>query len=284
VIDRSLLGSDLLVLLDELPTPAVAAAPITGLPAPALTRATFRVRLADGTRLKARRMDTAHDAIRVFELARRFDERGFPRPIAVHGAALLEPWIDGRVARADAPVDVLHRCGQLLGGVHALADRRNDTAERWAPEGWTPERRLTDLARRLDVLADGGHLSRRRADRLIGAAREGRPAAASTGVIHRDLWPRNVVVDATGSAWIVDNGNVGYGAYAFDLARTEYLWPMTAAQRTAFHRGYDETGPPRAPESSFWLIDVLSDAALFRIASGVRGASRPLRRLHEIAA
>src|SRR5262245_37536997 len=97
------LGPDLAELVAELPSPIVGIKPITGLAAPTLRRATFHIRLADGTFLKGRRMETATDAARVYELGQLLDANGFPRPLAVRGNALLEPWIDGRTPRGDEP-------------------------------------------------------------------------------------------------------------------------------------------------------------------------------------
>jgi len=278
VIDQDLLGSDLVALLAELPSPVVQVKPITGLAARSLHRATFRIRLADGTVLKGRRLDAAADAQRVYELARLLDADAFPRPVAIRGAALLEPWIDGRVVRDDEEPQLLRRCGALLGSVHAIEHDLDGEARRW-----TPEHRLAEALARLETLRLGGHLSRRRSVQLAAIAQATVPIRASTGLVHRDLWPRNVVVDRDGLPWIIDNGNVGLGAHAFDLARTEYLWPMSHGQREAFLCGYDSTAPAREPTGTFWLIDVLTEAAVFRIGAGARGVSRPLARLGEIA-
>jgi fructosamine-3-kinase len=122
------------------------------------------------------------------------------------------------------------------------------------------------------------------AARLRNVAADSVPGSSSVGIVHRDLWPRNVVIDKHGTPWIVDNGNVAYGAHEFDLARTDYLWPMDAAARESFRTGYSETGPTLSPDSAFWKIDVLTEVALFRATHRVRGLARPMGRLRLLAA
>lgn len=277
---NELLGADLAKLVRTLPSKVVGARPITGLRAPRLSRATFQLRLADGTLIKARRMETAEDAERVEGLAARLDGRTFTQPFARHGVALLEPWIKGAELRgesADAPL--MRACGAALGAVHAVRAELATETRRWIPSV-----RLANLEQRLTQLVTLRALSGRTAQRLAGLAREEVPERVATGIVHRDMWPRNIILDGSGRVRVVDVGSIGYGARAFDLARTAYLWPMTAAQTMAFREGYEGKTGPADEVSIFWAIDVLTDVALFRRLSGASGASRPLDRLRALAA
>ena len=130
---RMLLGADLAKLAESLSSPVVDVRQVTGLPARSLRRATFRLRCADGSLVKGRRMERVQDAGRVFALARHLDPDGFPRPFARRGRALLEPWIPGHILGAGESDQVLHRCGALLGSVHSVRIELGAEGERWLP-------------------------------------------------------------------------------------------------------------------------------------------------------
>lgn len=277
---EDLLGADLLVLAATLPSRVVSARSITGLRAPALSRATFRLRLAGGALVKARRMESAEDAKRVETLAARLDPHTFTQPFARHGVALLEPWVQGEPLDAtSADSAVVRACGAALGMVHAVRVELDNETRRWIPAG-----RLANVEQRLDRLVAMRALSARTGQRLATLARRTVPETAATGIVHRDLWPRNLIVDRGGKVRVVDIGSIGYGAHAFDLARTAYLWPMTSEQYKAFREGYAEKAGKPDDVSPFWSIDVMTEVALFRRLSGARGVSRPLDRLRTLAA
>ena len=277
------LGPDLSALVAELPARVIAIRHITGLPVRGLSRATFRLTCADGTIYKGRRMDSETDARRVFELTRTLDADGIPRPLAHHRAALVEPWIKGRAVRRDESVHVFRRVGSVLGSIHAIEHDLGSESARW-----TPMSRLSAIERRLGELVDLRVVPGRTARRLEEIAARTAPPSFATGIIHRDVWPRNVVIARDGTAWIIDSGNVSVGAHAFDRARTEYLWPMEPAQRAAFEAGYAATARTGdtlqdTATSTFWSIDVLSEVALFRRVHGARGIARPVTLLQRLA-
>ncbi len=273
------LGPDLARLISGVDVRFVAATRITGLRAAARDRATFRLRFAGGLVLKGRRMDSVADAERAYSLGSMLDGRSFTRPMARHRTALLEPWVTGtRLDPEVATDDTLRACGRLLGSVHALDVDVNGEAQRWHSVA-----RLANVEQRLAHLRELTLLPRGVESCLRDRARETCPSNVVVGMVHRDLWPRNVVVDAQRRPHVVDNASIAIGAHAFDWARTAYLWPMTGAQRDAFRAGYLAAAPRAADESVFWMIDVLSDAALFRRLAGARGVSRPVARLRAIA-
>jgi Phosphotransferase enzyme family len=276
---REAMGADLAALVDAWPSRLVGSRRVTGLPAKRLNRATFRLTFADGTRLKGRRLDSAADAERIERLTVALDGRRFSQPIARRGTALLEPWIEG-VTLDRLPLDprLSGECGALLGAVHSVSAELDGEATRWQPAA-----RLTNVHWRLARLAAEGLISRRACIALNRRASETLPDRPSTGLVHRDLWPRNVVVDAAGVAHVVDNGSISLGAHEFDLARTSYLWPMNRAAAKAFRTGYADAAGRQPEPADFWTIDVLSDVALFRRLNGIRGVARPTGMLREMA-
>lgn len=263
-----------------MPSRLVGATRITGLRAPALERATFRLRFADGTTLKGRRLDRPAEAERIQRLIRHLDPDAFAHPLAMRGRALLEPWVDGKVLpRGVRDAEVIRACGALLGSVHAVrTDWDADEAARWEPA-----RRLANVTHRLVKLAAAGLMSPRLSDRLIQVAGESVPSEIVVGIVHRDMWPLNIVIDSAGRPRVIDNGTISFGAHAFDLARTAYLWPMDAGARKAFRSGYDGAAPGRPADSPFWDIDVAAEVALFRHTAGVAGVPRPLAQLRRLA-
>ncbi len=278
-LDQSL-GPDLATLVASHPARLVGARMITGLRAKLLDRQTFRLRFAGGLVLKGRRLDREEDARRIDELTRRLDGRWFTPPIARHGAALLEPWVNGVTLDRHGPTPTLLReCGQALGSVHAVQEDLEGHVQGWQPDG-----RLANVVLRLERLATQGALSARMSRRLAGIARAELPGSAATGIVHRDLMPRNVIIDASGAPRVVDNGSINLGAHDFDLARTAYLWPMAGEHEDEFRAGYADSAGRSPVPSRFWMIDVLADVALFRLLSGARGVSRPIRLLREMAA
>lgn len=277
---EALLGPDLMVLVGRVPARLARATAITGLRARALQRATFRLGFSDGTCLKGRRMDSAEDAARVESLATHLDGASFARPLMRHRTALLEPWVVGtRLDQAAPDEAMLRSCGALLGSVHSAQVDLNGETRRW-----TPDIRLRNVIGRLDQLSSLGRLRQRDNERLARLVEARVPKAASTGLIHRDLWPRNIVVDADRHPHVIDNGSLALGAHEFDLCRTAYLWPMSESHAAAFDDGYRAAAGIKVERSVFWTVDVLAEVALFRLLAGARGAGRPLARLRALAA
>jgi Ser/Thr protein kinase RdoA (MazF antagonist) len=237
-------------------------------------RETFRLRFADGTTLKGRRLASADVARRVEAIVARLDPRRFTRVVARHGAALLEEWIDGEpLDRRPPDASHLAWAGATLGTVHA-APPPDLPGESVAAD----ERLAADLAR----LVDAGALAEADAARLrtrAGAA----PPAADVTIVHRDLCPENIVVARDGRLVAVDNAAARVGWADEDLARTFYRWPLEAGEGDAFLAAYAAHRDPAAflAHRAFWMVTALAHAACVRTNRGYAEADATVRRLRD---
>jgi hypothetical protein len=275
------LGSDLAALVATLDSPLVAATAVTGLPARARGRATFRLRLADGRVLKGRRLDAVADAERIQRVVTALGRPELPRILARRGAALLEEWLDGAsLGRATPAPGFVGRCGALLGAIHATPA---DPA-RWGAGSVEPARHRAGLLWTLDGLVRDGVLPAATAAELQALADAHLPPAVAVGFVHRDFCGENLVRGPDGEPRVVDSGNVGIDAYDLDLARTWYRWPLTAAGRRAFDAGYARHRALAGYQAHFpfWAVSVLADATLFRVRARAPGWRAPLRRLERL--
>ncbi len=288
------LGPDLTALVSRLGAPIAEALPITGLPARRLSRATFRLTLADGRVLKGRRLDSAADGDRIRTIVARLGRPELPRILACGGSALVEEWIVGEpLGRRVPDVAFLGRCGGLLGTIHttpvdaeaasvspsatlvpmAHPRRRPELEAHHARIEWTVGELLRDGVVSAAVAAD-----------LRAVARGHLPTEIATGFVHRDFCRENIVRGPSGNLFIVDSDSVGIDAYDLDLARTWYRWPLPPAARRAFDAGYREHRHPGGyvAHFPFWAVAVLTDAALFRARACTPGWRVPLHRLERL--
>jgi len=267
-------SDDLDTLLRARPSPVVACDPIGTQAAARPRRRTFRVRCADGTLWKARRLGSPAAAARVEAIVGRLDPARFPRVVARRGAALLEEWVAGESLAAAAPEAAhLRWAGETLAAVHGAPPPPGARAAR--------PRLGADLA----WLVQAGALGAAEAEAL--RARAGAAPPAGRAILHRDLCPENVVADPAGRLVAVDNDAVRVGAPAEDLARTLYRWPMRPAEEALFLGAYEaaggDAGPFRAARA-WWTVAVLAHAARVRRARGYAGAGETLARLRAEAA
>jgi Ser/Thr protein kinase RdoA (MazF antagonist) len=269
------LGKDLETLVRGLPAPLVRCEPVSRHGAVRETRETFRLDLADGSTLKGRRLRSAAAARRVEAFARMLDPSRFTRIVAREGAALLEEWIPGEALDC-RPGDPAHLAwaGETLGLVHLTPPPRRR-------KGFWLRARCALLSRHLLRLADRRALPREDALRLRDLALADAPAEADLGLVHRDLCPENIVIDARGRLRCVDNVTARVGAPDEDLARTCYRWPLEGAARDRFLDAYRPHRDPGAflLHRRFWMIAALSHATWIRHYRGYARAEVPLRRL-----
>ena len=185
------IGADLAALLRQRRLKVVSAQPITSWPSEVRPVA-FRLELGDGSVLKARQFPRVRRA-RIVERILRMTLHGFPRPIARHGCALLLPWVEGDVlASLDSiPLDVMHRCGANLGALH-----QQDVSDWPGVVVRQVEHVLAQLRTDTTILIEAGELEKDAAAGAHALANESVPGAASTGIIHNDFCPENIVLDA----------------------------------------------------------------------------------------
>lgn len=268
LLDR--LGSDLAALVRDVDASLVGADQITSMPANTGTRGSWRLRFADGRTLKGRCFESAARAAQVATLREALTTSPFVDVVDHRGAAMLEEWVDGEVLDAAATtLDQARASGRMLGQLHACTPPIGVLRDGEIDRGATWMRRIRE---HLGVLLDAKAVTPDLAAAIDACAAAHTPTEVRTGIVHRDLCPDNIVVDAGGALRWVDAGTLTVGAIDEDLCRVWYRWPMLAAHREAFIEGYAEAGPGDATmlrrPSEFWLIVVLCGSARYRLAGG----------------
>jgi aminoglycoside phosphotransferase (APT) family kinase protein len=246
-------------------------------------RHAYRVTLADGRTIKARRTLGEAEARRVFEVLRALGHDRFARVLSRHGAVLLEEWVEGITLSSATlpPAQVLEAAG-LLAELHGV-----DTADGGPVRGeGSTEVRLRRTEACLARLADAGALSRREAAALGATLRRLDPRRAGTGFVHLDFCPENMVIDAGGRLRVIDNESMAVDAYAYDLARAWYRAAWPPAEWARFEEEYRRRGGPGAAGGAplFWRIAAVAEGALARWEADPARAHAPLERLRELAA
>jgi Ser/Thr protein kinase RdoA (MazF antagonist) len=241
-------------------------------------RYSFRVDLATGSVIKARRFESAEEAARLADLRGRIDA-AFAPVVARYGAVLLESWIEGEglwSAQAQAQARA-EEVGALLGRLHAT-----ELSEMHGPIS-TRERRERAIFQ-LTTLAESGVISAELAETLHADLLRRDPATAAQTVVHLDYCPENLVVDPGGRLHVVDNEWLRIDAPGVDLGRTYSRWLVPEDVWTRFMRGYSTTAPFDPGPLRFWLIAMAAAGAIIRLKKSPAELAVPLARLHELAA
>ena len=277
-----ILGSDLLALIRARGVPLTKLTAITALPSPVRKRAAFAVDFADGTRLKARRLESAKRADVVARL-RAMTPAGFAPILAHRGDAMLLAWVEGRslASLGAVPAAVLRRCGRMLGALHVLR------CEEWvegAPA--SPQALFEKLERNLELLLTAKLLDADLAQRALAAADAKRPHDVTLGIIHKDFCAENLVLGSDDSLVCVDDATLSTGPHDLDLARTWARWPMREAEIAHFASGYQEHRSLAGFERHFyfWATCALVGSAATRVRSLAPGAHASVERLRQIHA
>jgi Ser/Thr protein kinase RdoA (MazF antagonist) len=229
----------------------------------ASTRAAFRVSLADGRQLKARRVESTQRCESLARIWPLLKGLPFAAGLARQNACLLEPWIVGHELSPDRATPAqLEEAGDMLGRLHRLAVPASLTPGRRA----APARLLRTVEQRLGTLADLGLLTPARAATLFEEAHRHSPPQLETGLIHHDFCAENLIVTDPGALWAIDNEDMRVGALDADLARCFLRWPMSIGDREAFLAGYRRHRPDERYQAHarFWSIWALAGAAEFR--------------------
>ncbi|HJQ83044.1 MAG TPA: aminoglycoside phosphotransferase family protein, partial [Candidatus Binatia bacterium] len=244
--------------------------------------ATFRIVLADGRVVKARRLSRADRAARFTSVVRRLAHPRLPVVLAVVGRISVEEWVDGTpLASLPLSADRLAQAADVLGGVHAtvaLDGRRLHVR--------TSTKRAHRIAEeQLATLVAEGRLGRADARRLVDALDRFAPPQALRGLTHNDLCAANLVEHPDGRLYVVDNEGLRHGFLDYDLARTWYRWRMPAAAWSTFVARYARWRDPSdgLPHAPFWRIAAVAKSAHLRIARESTQATVPLRRLAALA-
>lgn len=266
-------------LLGSAVNDAAAVSPLRGIGHP---RAALRVTLADGRRVKLRRLGTPDEVAVLSELLRALAPLGFPQVIARRGRALVVEWVEGR-AFADAPAtrQAIGSAGRLLGGIHRTAPSRG----RPLPAPGSAVRELERCDAQLSELADAERLSRTEAAAISDAIRGTTPPRPLHGIVHGDFAPENLVVDAGGALRAIDNEAVRVGVLDLDLARVWTRWPLPRRHWEVFLDAYGSAFGRRVADRDLagWKLRARVLSAWYRVSFGRAGAEAAVGRLRELA-
>lgn len=279
-------GDELKVLLRPLGGEVIHAEELTRFVSRRQRKAVFKLELADGRLLKARRFKTAQEVVLVAALAPLLEARYYSRVLAGSGTTTLEEWKPGSVLAADAVAPLQARkAGELLGRLHTTTGLPGPETAPVLSVAAHVELMQAHLA----ALVGQGVLASSAAARILELAHRTRPSRFEAGLIHGDFCIDNMVLDSAGELVLIDNESMCVGPLDFDIARTWCRWPMTDATRAAFTAGYTRFRDLEAftAHHQFWALRALlmsvyvhlkherpcqpAIAALQRLGSGAEG-------------
>lgn len=279
-LERSL-ADDLAWVARELRSTIVEVAPVSPLRGHDRPRAAFRLTLADGRRLKLRRLRSPERALELARLVERLRELGLPQMVLLRAEALVVDWLDGApYADGSGEPDRVEEAGRLLGRIHAtptfdglaLPALRSTTAE------------LAEMADELERLLRAGRLDPDTGKRLAAAARERDPGGAVCGIVHGDFCAENFVIDGDGKLRVVDNEGLELAPLARDLARVWSRWPLPEVAWRRFLAAYRASGGlgVEAGELALWKLRSLVRSAWYRFTYGLPGDEAALAKLRSL--
>lgn len=238
-------------------------------------RAAYRVELAGGRVIKARRLESAEAARALHALASRL-EPAFAPALGCAGPVLLEEWIPGAPLADRDPEPWLETAAGLLARLHATS--LDVTPDRVETRRWH-EAAAGDLAR----LAEAALLPLAERLRLEAILDATDPGSAPLVLAHRDFCAGNMVIDAAGTLRVIDNEWLGPHPAGFDLARTACCWPMPVPAWRRFLAAYRAAGPDPGP-LTFWEIAAYAWTVRVRLRRSREHAATALARLRGVAA
>jgi aminoglycoside phosphotransferase (APT) family kinase protein len=249
--------------------------PIMTLKAKAIMRGCFQLTLDDGSVMKARVFDRAARAAYVANLITSIASPHMAPIIAVDGPVMIEAWIDGRtVSDCAMSAQIAFLAGSNLAAIH-VTPIDGKPRPRGKPEFW--RRRL---AENLDVLDETREAIAFDLALLRRRMNAGSVDAADQGPIHGDYCAGNLVLTGANAIVAIDNETVRIDAFAYDLGRVAYRWPMEPEMWRAFLDGYEtkRAASDFRRNAVFWSLAAMVDGAVFRISAGL-DPSVPLARI-----
>ena len=140
------------------------------------------------------------------------------------------------------------------------------------------------LERDIRALVQHGALDGLEGAQFIDLAESHAPHTFAVGLVHGDFCAENMVLRAPGNVYVIDSEKLSIDAYDYDLARTWYRWPMTAAQREAYYDGYNRyrSSADFLRHFCYWAIVVFANSAAFRLRAGTGDAGLPIRQLQTL--
>lgn len=256
------LGEDLLALIREMGSPVAEVFRLTTHFSDSIERGSYKITLADGKILKARRFPRTEDARMVSRLSKLTDKRRFPKVLSSSGKSLLTEWIEGKALCPDeCGFDRTILAAKIQAGLHSSkisGDMFKSSYSR--AQFWRNflEKKILNLVEITGIDEDKGK-------RLLTLARIDPDSRVTVGLAHGDYCLENMILDTNDSLRIVDIEGLSISALAHDLARTTIRWPLAPENRKAYLKGYGMS--PAVEEFfrdfAFWLILALVESALF---------------------
>ena len=194
-------------------------------------RRTWRVLLESGETVKLRRLLSVERAQEVQAHLQGSGLRAYPEPLVRHQDYFVEPWIEGESLESPDEEQVV-RAAALLRSLHESARKEAMSAAWW-------EQHVQEL---LEVYSE-------ETDEATREALESAPETMVVGLIHKDFCGSNLIQDAFGEIWSVDNEWLCRDCIEFDLARSLFLWRLSPELEELFLQAY---GAPRP--SAFWSL------------------------------
>jgi len=274
-------GLDIGALNERLGKPVDEVWRITTLPSPDIPRSTFKLRLADGSWIKARIFEAAHQARNVQRLREYIVSKHFPRIIDVLERVMLIQWIEGQsLLEKDWDASLLKTASQIQAVLHQVPIPLNRGEQGLAGMQYHQD----VLDRRIGFLSSKGYLSTRdrcRIRELIGGNVSTR---LEIGLCHGDYCAENMIRGPEDRLFITDLETLSISAIAYDLSRTLYRWPLSTAQRRYYLEAYQahHSAEDFFQAMAFWLIFVLVQSAEFRSSGKTGGLQRPLSLLKRV--
>jgi hypothetical protein len=275
------LGPDLSALIETVGVPVVEIAQVTTIRGNDGQRGTFRLTLAGGRVLKARRLRTAEDVERVTRLTALLEPEFFPPVLAHRGCGMLTDWVAGTSLRAgDWTGGHLRTCGRLQAAMHRLSVSSELASLRRSPVNSGRQR----LEAALGEVVGHGALDLHDAREVVELADADAPVRRHSAICHRDLCGDNIVVTRAGQVCVIDNETIAVDSPEYDLARTWYRWPMTTSEQRAFAEGYGSHAHLTHFADNFlhWALIVLVESAAYRLRVGATTVGVPLKRLEDL--
>jgi aminoglycoside phosphotransferase (APT) family kinase protein len=273
--------SDLSWVASRLGSAVTEMAPVSPLRGRDRPRAAFRLTLADGRRLKLRRLRSPERAEDLSRLLGRLRELGLPRVLLRREEALVVEWVDGvPLEEQPADADRIGEAAELLGRIHATPSFDGLRL----PVTRSTRDELRAMQDELSILVRAGRLEAVTATRLARSARRCDPGRALQGIVHGDFCAENLVVDARGRIRVVDNEALQVGFLGLDLARVWSRWPLPEPTWQGFLSSYRRWGAGPADDEALlvWKLRILVKSAWYRVARRFPGADEALGRLHAL--
>ncbi len=276
---KTILGDDIVSVLETVGLSPKAVEPITALPSLASRRATFRITLADGRLVKVRRMKGAAEARRFTSTMRAVSHDRLPNILAASGRVVVEEWVNGTsLSKLPLSQHRLEQAADLLGSLHATTSLDGQRLLESQSTGAIRRR----VERQLASVENKGAITRTERQQLLEMLDAFAPKRAIVGLTHNDLCAENLVEDGEGRLHAIDNENMKLSFLEFDIARTWYRWSLSEADWKSFLRRYEKwSAAPIAQSTTFWRIAAVAKSADLR-AQRTPNSDVPIGKLREI--